>query len=300
MRSPLPFRSLVRLVGSALSALLLVTQVPRAHGQTEVTQGADAAPKQSMAKLITVRKGDLPIIISAPHGGSLSIPGVEDRTGNGTAKFVVVQDTGTDRLATKLAEAIERRMMGKPYLIVAHFRRKQVDVNRPAKDAYESDAAKPAYDAYHQALKEAVDAVRSESGGGGGLLLDIHGQAADREAIYRGTNDGKTVLHLTLKYGKEAFTGPKSVVGVLAAHGYKIVPACDSTARETASFSGGYIVQTYGSRYGGVIDAIQLETGGKQRSLANVDQTAADIAEAVVTFAKAYLPQVPLKDAQRK
>lgn len=284
-----------RLLFSTLS-LLLLGQMPMAHGQAEAPPKTDPAPKQNMAKLITVRKGTLPIVLSAPHGGSLAISGVTDRTGNGATKFVVVQDTGTDKLATKLAEAIEKRMNGKPYLVVAHFRRKQVDVNRPAKDAYEADAAKPVYDAYHQALKQATDAVQKEWGGG--LLIDIHGQGKDREAIFRGTNDGKTVLHLTMKFGKEAFTGPKSLVGLLAAHGYKIIPACDSTDLENPSFSGGYIVQTYGSRNGGAIDAIQLETGAKMRSSANVDQTAADLAEAIVTFAKAYLPQAPAAAAK--
>jgi N-formylglutamate amidohydrolase len=298
MKIVAPLRNNLGLLYGALTGVLLLTQSPMARGQAEATKTADVAPKQSMARLITVRKGNLPIIISAPHGGSLGIEGVPDRTGNGATKFVVVQDTNTDKLAAKLADAIEKRMMGKPYLVVAHFRRKQVDVNRPAKDGYESDGAKPIYDAYHQALKDATDAVKREWGGG--LVLDIHGQAADSEAIFRGTNDGKTVLHLTMKFGKDAFTGPKSVVGYLAAHGYKILPASDSTDRENPNYSGGYIVQTYGSRDGGVIDAIQLETGSKLRNAANVDQTAADIADAVVAYAKAYLPQTPLQSAKPK
>ncbi len=281
------------LLAGTLLGLLSMGQVPLALGQAEATKPVEAPRRLDRGTQITVQKGSLPVIISAPHGGSQTLPDIPDRTGQGKAKFVVVQDTGTDKLAAKLADAIEKRMMGRPYLVIAHFRRKQVDVNRPAKDAYESDAAKPIYDAYHRALEEASAEVRQQWGRG--IVLDIHGQAADREAIFRGTNDGKTVLHLTTQYGKAALTGPKSILGVLAAKGYKIVPACDSEDKENASFNGGYIVQTYGSWNGGMIDAIQFETGGKQRTLNNLDQTAADIAEAVAIFAKEYLPQTKIK-----
>src|SRR5258706_367118 len=79
--------------------------------------------------------------------------------GSGVSRFVVVRDDNTDLLAERLAVAIEKRMKGKPYLVVARFARKYVDVNRPAADAYESPAAAPTYEAYHAALKDACDRV---------------------------------------------------------------------------------------------------------------------------------------------
>ena len=178
--------------------------------------------------------------------------------------------------------------------MIARFDRKYIDANRPAKNAYESALAKPTYDAYHHALqharKEVQDKWRS------GLLLDIHGQAAEGQAIFRGTNNGKTVAHLIDRHGKPALTGPKSVLGVLAKKGYAIIPSNDSANKEDPRFGGGYTVQTYGSRDGGTIDAIQFELGVKLRQPKNAEQTASDIADAIAIFAKEYLPTAPLKN----
>ena len=52
--------------------------------------------------LVEVRRGSLPIVITAPHGGRRPLLGVPDRTGDGVTKFVVVNDTNTDVLAENL------------------------------------------------------------------------------------------------------------------------------------------------------------------------------------------------------
>ena len=243
--------------------------------------------------LVTVRIGTLPIILSAPHGGAKAVPGVAERKGDMVKQFVTVRDTGTAQLAEKLAAAIEVKMKEKPYVVIARFDRKYIDANRPDKGAYEADQAKPIYDAYHHALDKARKEIQATWRGG--LLLDIHGQAADANTVFRGTAGGKSVAHLTDRYGKPALTGPKSLLGVLSKNGYKVHPPNDSSDKEDPRFNGGYIVQTYGSRDGGTIDAIQLELGGNHRSAKNADKTANDIADAVAVFAKEYLPTAPLK-----
>lgn len=249
---------------------------------------ADAA--RPAEPLVTVRVGTLPVIISAPHGGRTPVPDCPVRTGGpAVAKFVTVMDTNTDLLAEKLAAEVGKRMGGTPHLVVARFERKYADANRPPADAYESAAAKPHYDAYHAALKAAKAAVTKKWGRG--LLLDLHGQAADPRAIFRGTNDGKTVAHLTDRFGRAALTGPDSVFGRLAKAGYTIIPANDSPDKEDRRYNGGHVVATYGSRDGGGVDAIQLECGAALRSKAALDKTAADLADAVAAFAREYLPR---------
>ncbi len=244
--------------------------------------------KSGPEKLVIHQSGMVPIILTAPHGGGTPIPDVANRVGGSEIKqFVTVRDTGTDLLAEKLAKVLEKKY-GKPYLVVAKFERKQADANRPAKDAYESEKAKPYYDYFHKFVAEAANEVQKDWGRG--LHIDIHGQAADTEAIYRGTQNFKTVNHAVDRFGKTAINGPKSVLGVLAKKGYKVVPACDSSDDETKNFGGGYIVQTYGSAKGGTIDSIQFEMGGKLRSAAERERVAEDMAEAIVNYAKEYLP----------
>src|SRR5262245_35998347 len=212
-------------------------------------------------KLLTVWAGMLPIILSAPHGGRQSIPGVPARRGAGVIQFATGRDNNTDELAETIAIGLEKRLNAKPFLVVARVERKYLDANRPTESAYESREAKTYYDGYHNALREAHDRVSREWGRG--LLLDIHGQGAEAEVIYRGTGNGKTVVSLTQRFGIEALTGPKSIFNQLERMGYRILPSTTDSHKEHKEqrYVGGYIVQTYGSHRGCGIDAIQLEIG---------------------------------------
>ncbi len=238
-------------------------------------------------KLLTVWAGMLPIILSAPHGGRQSIPGVPVRRGFGVIQFATGRDNNTDELAETIAVRLEKRFNAKPFLIVARFERKYLDANRPAEIAYESEEAKSYYDGYHNALREAHDRVSTEWGYG--LLLDIHGQGTQADAIYRGTGNGKTIASLTRRFGMAAITGPKSIFSQLERMGYQALPSTKEPHNEQR-YVGGYIVQTYGSRRGSGIDAIQLEIGTKLRARAILERTATDLAEAISVFAQEYLP----------
>src|SRR5689334_19279043 len=107
--------------------------------------------------LIIVQEGTLPLILTAPHGGTRDVPGVTaKREGKDvTSKFVTAMDTNTDQLAMKIAAGVEKRLGAKPHLIIAKFARKYVDANRAPEDAYESPAAAPVYEAYHGAIRKA-------------------------------------------------------------------------------------------------------------------------------------------------
>ena len=240
--------------------------------------------------LLTIWAGSLPIILAAPHGGRQAIPGIAPRRGVGVSQFTVVRDGNTAELAAAVAHKLTARMAAAPFLVVADFERKYLDTNRPAALAYESSAAKPYYDAYHRALEQAVEQVRQKWGGG--HLLDIHGQGAEADSIFRGTDNGKSVSLMAQRFGREALTGAKSILGQLATRGYKIIPAIAGDERERR-YRGGYTTQTYGSHRGTGLDAIQLELGTSLRAKANLERTAADIAAAIEVFARQYLPLIP-------
>lgn len=252
-----------------------------------------------VGKFVVVQSGTIPVIVSAPHGGGLLLPGVPERKGgDGVNKFVTVRDTGTLELAEKLVGTIEKEFGGKPYVVVAKFARKQLDANRPAEDGYEDKRAKAYYDAYHAALKKHCHEVRTTWGRG--LLIDIHGQAAKADTIFRGTAGLKTVTALKDRFGMKSLTGPTSLLGVMAAKGYTIFPPLDAEnqAKEDARYNGGHIVRTYGSDAGTGIDAVQLELGGDHRARKNQDKTATDLAVALKAFATVYLPSEKLPAAQ--
>lgn len=290
-----------------LVAARAFAQAPPAVGQSaakqEVKQQAKqvspSTPASASARpetisvpndLLTVQEGQIPIILSAPHGGLLPIPGAEPRKGEGLqpgpSGYQTVRDVNTDRLALALSAAIEAKMGQKPYLVVAKFARKYADVNRPSTIGYESPAAKPVYEAYHQTLTRFCREVQQKWGRG--LVLDIHGQGVSRDTIFRGTGNGKSLSLLVERYGVKARNGPESFAGLLTARGCKIIPMNDSP--EHSGFTGGYITLTYGSRNYGM-DAIQLEFGGDYTNKDKRKDTATKLAEAIADFARLYLPE---------
>jgi N-formylglutamate amidohydrolase len=247
------------------------------------------AQAEEQPPFIWTQTGELPIILSAPHGGTLDVPDVSVRLGEGLPRggsgFTSARDVGTEELAKEVAATIERRFGKKPYFVIARSHRKYLDPNRPAHIAYEDPDAKPAYDAYHGTLERFCNEVRTKFQTG--LLLDIHGQGKAADMVFRGTQDGKTVSLLRERYGEAAHNGKESLFAELQARGWGVLPN-PLTGPEPEGYRGGYIVQNYGSpRYG--IDAIQLEFGRGFRSETARAKTAATLTDAVAEYAADYL-----------
>ena len=207
--------------------------------------------------LVTVEVGNLPLVISAPHGGTAAVPNVPPRKGNGVRQFTTVRDTNTDLLARALADRVYAETGKRPHLVIAHFSRKYIDANRAAKDAYESEAASDTYDLFHHGLREACRQAKTL---GQAWLVDIHGQGASSDTVYLGTQNRST-----LHDGRVAWK-TDGIFGRLQHAGLKILPAADGVA-EDRRFNGGYIVQTYGATAGASgLNAVQLEFGSNFRS----------------------------------
>lgn len=246
----------------------------------------DALAQSGIAeKFLTHWSGNLPIVVIAPHGGREAVPGIEIRQGKGVAQFKTGRDSNTAELAEAIATKLGEKLGAQPFLVVARFDRKYIDANRHSDQAYEAAEARPYYAAFHMAVDQACKQIRKVWGRG--LLLDIHGQAAEADVIFRGTSQGKSVADLLQTFGQQALTGPQSVLGQLAERGYRIMPAGNEPELR---YIGGHTTQTYGSHRTNGIDAIQLEFGSHLRARANLDKTAADLAAAIAVFAKEYLP----------
>lgn len=251
---------------------------------------AEAAPEPAKRQdLVSIQRGTLPIIVSAPHGGKLPIPEVPVRLGSGVKMFATVRDANTSELAEKFIALLEKQLGGKVWFAIARFDRKHLDVNRPREGAYEDEKAKPVYEAYHEALAEACKTIQQKHGAG--LMLDIHGQGVFENQICRGTANGKSVKLLVERHGRPALVGRNSVLGQLERAGYRVLPKCDASeeTKEESQFNGGYMVQNYGSHTGYGIDVIQLEFGTHLRARETYSKTADNLADAVAAFHDAYL-----------
>lgn len=281
------------------SGLVAATGLAVRSVRGETLKPDDAAPPSPPAPvalpappLVTVIAGTLPIVITAPHGGLVRVPGSAGRTGG-----VQVTDVNTAEIALLLAQRLASRFGLQPAVIIAQFSRKDADANRPAAEAYESDAARPHYEAFHAAVRSAVDRIVKGADGkirpdARGLLLDIHGQSRVPDALIRGTQDGRTLSRVMARAGIDAVTGPRSLFGLLKAAGNNVLPSLKPDAPKDDQlderlFDGGHIVGTYGShRYDG-IDAVQIEIGGQRSN--NLLKCARDIADAAEGFYRAYM-----------
>jgi N-formylglutamate amidohydrolase len=230
--------------------------------------------------LVTVRTGTIPVILSSPHGGTKPIPDVPVRMRTDTPKFQIVRDERTAELTEKLATALAEQLGQPPTLVILRAERKYVDVNRPAEQAYESDRAKPVYDAFHGALRKQCDDIRQKWGRG--LLIDVHGQTAEDDVIFRGTLNLETVTALRQRVAPDAY---KQLDRALEQSGLRVLPPSTVDDKETR-FTGGHIVRTYGSQHPNGVDAVQWEFGANLRQPEVLDQTARDAAKALAEFVR--------------
>lgn len=249
--------------------------------------------------LVIIQNGDLPIIISAPHGGALDLPDAQPRKGEGKEKgaagFRTTRDVGTEELALLVVQAIDDRMDGSPWCVISRVHRRYVDFNRPPEIGVEQAQARVVHDLYHQTLKEAVSSIRGRFQHG--LLIDIHGQSASAKTVYRGTSNGLTVQGLTRRAGLEALTGNKSLTGLLKTHGWQVHPD-PFDGKEQEGYAGGYIVRSYGSHRADGIDCVQLEFGSEYRSRQNRERIAQELAQAVEAYAELYLKKAPVSSSR--
>lgn len=227
-----------------------------------------------------VQEGELPILLTAPHGGKLSIQNIQERK-----KGVNIRDAYTFELTLGISKALHDKIGKSPYIVAAHCNRKYIDFNRTKEEAYEDESMKPIYEKYHEYIAEFISKIKQQLSDEKKLLIDIHGQGSDFNTIFRGTQDKITVTSLLAQYGEDALTGPSSIMGILSAKGYTLFPSVlDNHTIEHASFNGGFTVGCYGSHNEDGIDAIQLEFGKSFRLPKNMNHTAQDMASAIATF----------------
>jgi len=233
-----------------------------------------ATPRISATGFIEYWPGTLPIILSAPHGGTLAPKELPDRQYG-----KIMRDEKTIELATAIRDALQKEYGAAPALIICRVTRHKLDCNREIVEAAQGDAlAEKGWKEYHAFIEEAErDLMKRRPHG---LYLDIHGHAHAKQRVELGyavtskdlllpdADLDKLAVKSSIR-GLQAFTktplsqllrGPSSLGALLGAQGIACVPAPDAVLEKDDSyFDGGYDIRQHGSMNGGKIDAIQLE-----------------------------------------
>jgi hypothetical protein len=222
--------------------------------------------------------GDLPLILGVPHGGRMEPPGMPDRISVTGSRY----DTSSLELACAIREAF-RRMTGKtPHLIQLLVHRKKVDANRDPLEGTQGDSlAIRVWDDFHRFVKRAKKEVVEQFGRG--LYVDLHGHQHPHERLELGyllvdpqlalPDDSldqrglhcKSSIRAMVEEGPYPLSalvrGQVSLGSMYDAEGYEAVPSPRFPGPHGEQyFSGEYNIERHGSRDGGSVSAIQLET----------------------------------------
>jgi hypothetical protein len=251
--------------------------------------------------------GDLPLILTAPHGGTLEPADIPNR-GYGTT----TRDMNTIELSMAIREAVFARTGGYPHVIISNLHRRKLDPNREIVEAAQGNPdAERAWWEFQVFADEAGDLVAD--GFGEGLLLDIHGHgheiprveigyllsrddlALSDEAL-SGTSyvNKSSIRALASKPGNDLadlIRGPQSLGTLMEMIAAPAVPSSSQpNPGQDDYFTGGYNTDRHGSSAGGTIDAIQLEhhLPGLRDEASNRERYAEALAEILVSYFQAH------------
>jgi hypothetical protein len=259
------------------------------------------------AGYVEYHAGSLPIIVSAPHGGTRDPSEIPDRT-QGT----MVRDLHTDLVARDVVDAFEDLTGQRPHLVITTLHRRKVDLNREIVEAAQGHPlGEQVWHEFQGAIEHARDRV--EEAWGRGLFLDLHGHgheiqrlelgyllngselSRDDETLDTGGFASESSIRALAQRSATSFStllrGPGSLGTRFEARGYPAVPSeAQPDPGGAPFFSGGYNTRRHGSRAGGSIDGVQIETHfeGARDTGPNRRAYARAIAEVALEFVEAY------------
>ncbi|MBP6772129.1 MAG: hypothetical protein KA154_03965 [Gemmatimonadaceae bacterium] len=207
--------------------------------------------------------GNAPVILTAPHGGSLTPSSIPDRTASACGgSATTVTDANTADLVRTMQARFFARFGTYPHVVIAHLSRRKLDPNRVAPEAAcGNPAATVALEDWHSFINTAKAAVLSAHGKG--WYMDIHGHAhplarlelgylladtdlnrsdvqLDASAAYETASSINTVSAFSPLSFAALLRGPSSLGSLYAARGFPSVPSSsDPSPNGTAYFNGG-------------------------------------------------------------
>ncbi|XP_071979547.1 uncharacterized protein [Engystomops pustulosus] len=274
-------------------------------------------------KYIEYHVGNMSLIFTAPHGGSLTPSSIPARDAgcwqkdtkkcfythscpSGAVKdssnclVTTVKDLYTQEMALAVAKEICRLTAGYcPHVVINNLARSRLDPNR---DKDEAAFGVPDAD---QAWDEFMGFIRTaKSDMSQGLVIDIHGQSHPEQWIELGYLISKTNLDTGRFLAsdtsinalskrrvdtsfEELLRGKQSLGKFIEEQNvnYVCVPAPSNPGPNGGNyFSGGYITSTHGSKTSGEVDAIQIELPKWIRDSAERPKFAPVLAKAILDY----------------
>lgn len=292
------------LSGLAAAMVLLFQTHAMAQRSQSTTPGQSEFSAQRRVEYIA---GDLPVIISVPHGGGLAPDTIPDRS-YGTK----LTDGKTEVIAREIVREFLKHTGHYPHVIICHLKRSKVDCNRPIKEAAQgNEEARQVWENFHAMIEKAQRRVVESNGGG--LYVDLHGHSHPAAHLELGyllnnsqlKNPDKDLAALqessSLRSLKkptetsflEVLKGKTSFGGLMQQRGFPSVPSPEHPdAGAGKFFSGGYNTLRYCLQPDGKLFGFQLECPNKgvRDSATNRKIFARAFVSAVVEYLKIHAP----------
>ncbi len=260
---------------------------------------------------IEYRVGNMPIVLSIPHGGYLTPTELPDRL---CADCVTVTDAYTIELGTALADSLHALTGCYPHVIINHLDRIKLDANRNlANAALGNPGAEQAWYDFHGFIEQAKDCVEAQFETG--LYVDLHGHGHTVQRIEYGyllfedelafdesvLNSSTYINYSSLRnlvdvnvmglQHTELLRGEFALGSLLHDQGYPGVPSLTDPFPQPGQpyFSGGYNTATHSSYNGGSVDGVQIECNQALRfDAAERDAFAGELAQGLVEFVELH------------
>lgn len=204
---------------------------------------------------VSMTRGQLPLVLSAPHGGTEAPDCIPDLRGG-----PYVSDKYTMDLVKELVPLIGREMGGRePFAVYNKLHRSKMDANRDLHEGTDGGLyATSVHDLYHDTLQQCVDEAKlfADEITNQVLLIDIHGYAPlkawntstwDSSWIMVGHLVSRKKLRSVKRLTNEDWVrGPASIGSLFQSEGLMAEPSTQRPVPNAGKyFSGGYITERY-------------------------------------------------------
>jgi N-formylglutamate amidohydrolase len=282
-----------------LNIILILTLAVCGHAE-ELVPGNSVFGQRNF---IEYTPGELPLIITAPHGGRLTPEEIQNRT-NGVTDI----DANTQELSRTIAAVIHAETGRHIHLVVCRLHRSKLDANRDLAEAAQgNESAEQAWQEYHAFIETACDAAVRQFGVA--FLIDLHGHghadprvelgylhnALDLADCDEALNESSYVNASSLRWIVERsdlshvdlLRGPLSLGALLEARGFPATPSPRMRVPTEPFFRGGYTIARH-CKAEKNITGLQIEANRPR--LRDTAENRLRFANALVSALREYFP----------
>lgn len=248
--------------------------------------------------------GNLPIVISAPHGGTDDPPQLPERQ-SGVKSF----DANTQELARSIAVAFQTKTGGSPHVIICRVTRRKIDCNRDIQEGAQGNPlAEKIWSQYSGFIQSAQ--IEVTRGFGKGFFVDLHGHGHPVRRLELGYGHDQAALenpdsalcspsmahestlrNLVSPDGSNyalLLRGPFSFGALMEKRGFPSTPSPSAPHPPLPYFSGGYNTRTFARERAGFC-GLQVETN--YQGVRDTAENRKKFADAFVEATSAFLSE---------